>query len=191
MHELAGQAGLKYLDTEMQLTPGLSGSQFETLFRNEYKGMLLFALRYVKEEEAAKEIVQEAFINLWERRESIDPERQVKSYLSTSVRNRCLNYLRDNKRFNGILLTLENLHPGPSTEEHDRLELNELSIQIYNAIAELPEKCREVFQLNRFENMKYQEIANHLQISVKTVETQMSKALAHLRKKVNITTRGS
>jgi RNA polymerase sigma-70 factor (ECF subfamily) len=191
LHELAGQAGLKYLDTEMQLTPGLSGSQFETLFRNEYKGMLLFALRYVKEEEAAKEIVQEAFINLWERRESIDPERQVKSYLSTSVRNRCLNYLRDNKRFNGTLLTLENLNPAPSTEEHDRLELNELSMQIHNAIAELPEKCREVFQLNRFENMKYQEIANHLQISVKTVETQMSKALAHLRKKVNVTTRGS
>ena len=191
MHELAGQAGLKYLDTEMQLTPGLSGSQFENLFRSEYKGMLLFALRFVKEEEAAKEIVQEAFISLWERRESIDPERQVKSYLSTSVRNRCLNYLRDNKRFNGTLLTLENLNPAPSTEEHDRLELNELSIQIYNAIAELPEKCREVFQLNRFENMKYQEIANHLQISVKTVETQMSKALAHLRKKVNVTTRGS
>jgi RNA polymerase sigma-70 factor (ECF subfamily) len=168
----------------MQLSPGLSRSQFETLFRSEYKGMLLFAIRFVKEEEAAKEIVQEAFINLWEKRQSIDPERQVKSYLSTSVRNRCLNYLRDNKRFDGTLLTLENLYPVPSTEEHDRLELHELSIQIHNAIAELPEKCREVFQLSRFENMKYQEIASRLEISVKTVETQMSKALAHLRRKI-------
>jgi len=174
----------------MQIAPGLTRSQFESLFRSEYQGMLLFALRFVKEEEAAKEIVQEAFINLWEKRQSIDPERQVKSYLSTSVRNRCLNYLRDNKRYSGTLLSLENLSPGPSIEEHDRLELHELSRQIQNAIAELPGKCREVFELNRFENMKYQEIASHLRISVKTVETQMSKALAHLRKKVDLTGTG-
>ncbi|MCX6282309.1 MAG: RNA polymerase sigma-70 factor [Bacteroidetes bacterium] len=160
---------------------GLSRSQFEALFRSEYKGMLFFAIRYVKEEEAAKEIVQEAFINLWEKRDSIDPEREVKSYLSASIRNRCLNYLRDNKRYAGTLLSLGGLLPLPSSEDADTIEFKELSRQIHNAIDELPEKCREVFRLNRFEQMKYQQIADHLQISVKTVETQMSKALAHLR----------
>ena len=137
----------------MQITPGLTRSQFESLFRNEYKGMLLFALRFVKDEEAAKEIVQEAFINLWEKRQSINPAGQVKSYLSTSVRNRCLNYIRDNKRYSGTLLSLENLSPGPYIEEHDRLELHELSRQIQNAIAELPGKCREIFELNRLRGL--------------------------------------
>lgn len=166
---------------------GLSKSQFETLFRTEYKGMLLFAIHYVKEEEAAKEIVQEAFINLWEKRDSINPEREVKSYLSASVRNRSLNYLRDNKRFNGTLLSLGGLLPMPSAEEDNTIEFRELSGQIHRAIEELPEKCREVFRLNRFEQMKYQQIADHLKISVKTVETQMSKALSHLRSRIRQT----
>ena len=170
----------------MQTDPGFSKSEFEALFRGEYKGMLLFAIRYVKEEEAAREIVQEAFISLWEKRATIDRARPVKSYLSTSVRNRCLNFLRDSKRFNGTLLTLEGLYPDPSSAESNTMELKELSRQIQEAIAELPEKCREVFRLNRFEQMKYQQIADHLQISVKTVETQMSKALAHLRKKLQL-----
>ncbi|MEI8005293.1 MAG: RNA polymerase sigma-70 factor [Bacteroidota bacterium] len=166
---------------------GLSRSQFEILFRTEYKGMLLFAIHYVKEEEAAKEIVQEAFINLWEKRESINPEREVKSYLSASVRNRSLNYLRDNKRFNGTLLSLGGLLPMPAAEEVNTIEIRELSGQIHRAIEELPEKCREVFRLNRFEQMKYQEIADHLNISIKTVETQMSKALSHLRSRIRQT----
>ena len=165
---------------------GLSRSRFEALFRGEYKGMLLFAIRYVKDQEAAKEIVQEAFIGLWEKRESIDPEGPVKSYLSTSVRNRCLNYLRDNKRFDGTLLRLERLYPDPPSEDSSAMELKELGASIREAIAELPEKCREVFELNRFEQMKYQQIADHLQISIKTVETQMSKALAHLRGRILI-----
>ena len=149
--------------------------------------MLLFAIHYVKEEEAAKEIVQEAFINLWEKRESIDPEREVKSYLSSSVRNRCLNYLRDNKRFNGTLLSLGGLLPLPASEEYNQIEFRELSGQIHRAIEELPEKCREIFRLNRFEQMKYQQIADYLNISIKTVETQMSKALAHLRSRIKQT----
>ena len=149
--------------------------------------MLFFAIRYVKEEEAAKEIVQEAFINLWEKRESIQPDREVKSYLSASVRNRCLNYLRDNKRYNGTLLSLGGLLPLLSSDEYSQIEFRELSRQIQHAIDELPEKCREVFRLNRFEQMKYQQIADHLQISVKTVETQMSKALAHLRTRIKQT----
>lgn len=171
----------------MHPTQGLSRSQFEVLFRDVYKSMLLFAIHYVKEEEAAKEIVQEAFINLWEKRESIDPEREVKSYLSSSVRNRSLNYLRDNKRYYGTLLSLGGLLPLVAADEDNTLEVKELSGQIHRAIDELPEKCREIFRLNRFEQMKYQQIADHLNISVKTVETQMSKALAHLRNRIRQT----
>lgn len=154
---------------------------FEQLFKEEFKGLVLFSIQYVKDYEAAREIVQEAFIGLWDKRNQIDPSRQVKSYLSTTVRNRSLNYLRDNKKFDSRLLTQENLYPLASYEQADRLVEKELQERIREAISELPERCREVFLLSRNEHLKYQVIADQLQISVKTVETQMSKALHHLR----------
>ena len=154
---------------------------FEQLFKEEFKGLVLFSIQYVKDYEAAREIVQEAFIGLWDKRNRIDPSRQVKSYLSTTVRNRSLNYLRDNKKFDSRLLTQENLYPLASYEQADRLVEKELQERIREAISELPERCREVFLLSRNEHLKYQVIADQLQISVKTVETQMSKALHHLR----------
>lgn len=162
----------------------LDTASFERLFRDEFKGLVLFAIRYVKDYEAAREIVQEAFIGLWDKRTQIDPSRQVKSYLSTTVRNRSLNYLRDHKKFDARLLTQENLYPLASYEQSDRLVEKELQEKIQEAISELPEKCREVFLLSRNEHLKYQAIADKLQISVKTVETQMSKALQHLRSRL-------
>ncbi|MFH1296504.1 MAG: RNA polymerase sigma-70 factor [Bacteroidota bacterium] len=163
------------------MSNSLDIATFERLFKEEFKGLVLFAIQYVKEYEAAREIVQEAFIGLWNQRERIDLSRPVKTYLSTTVRNRSLNYLRDNKKFDTRLLTQENLYPLASYEQADRLVEKELQDRIQHAIAELPEKCREVFLLSRNEHLKYQAIADQLQISVKTVETQMSKALQHLR----------
>jgi len=162
----------------------LDKASFERLFRDEFKGLVFFAVQYVKDYEAAREIVQEAFIGLWNQRERIDPSRQVKSYLSTTVRNRSLNYLRDHKKFDTRLLTQENLYPLASYEQPDRLVEKELQEKIGQAVGELPEKCREIFLLSREEYLKYQEIADRLQISVKTVETQMSKALQHLRSRL-------
>ena len=153
----------------------------ELLFRSHFTGLCQFAAGYVKDSEAAKEIVQEAFVNLWEKRESIDISKPVKGYLSTTVRNRCLNYLRDHKKFSSELLSVENLAREESYDQHDKMVESDLRRQIGLAIDELPEKCREIFTLSRYRHMKYQQIAGHLQISVKTVETQMSKALQHMR----------
>jgi len=135
----------------------------------------------VKDFETAKEIVQEAFVSLWEKRETIDMDRQVKSYLSMIIHNKCTNYLRDNRKFDQYILTVENLVDVPEYEGSDSLVEEELKIKIESAISELPEKCREIFVMNRYENLKYQEIADKLQISVKTVETQLSKALQLMR----------
>ncbi|MBK7173415.1 MAG: sigma-70 family RNA polymerase sigma factor [Bacteroidales bacterium] len=82
---------------------------FESLFRAEFKGLCFFAQKYVKDFETAKELVQDAFITLWEKRESIDANRPVKSYLTTIIFNRCQNYLRDNRKFNSDVLEIENL----------------------------------------------------------------------------------
>jgi RNA polymerase sigma-70 factor (family 1) len=143
--------------------------------------MCFFAQKYVKDFETAREIAQSAFISLWEKRETIDMSRPVKSYLAMVIHNKCTNYLRDNRKFDQYILAIENLPEVPEYDGADVLVEEELKIKIDLSIAELPEKCREIFVLNRYENLKYQEIADRLQISVKTVETQMSKALQHMR----------
>jgi RNA polymerase sigma-70 factor (ECF subfamily) len=159
----------------------LDEQTFETLFRDNFTGLCQFAAGYVKDTEDAREIVQDAFVSLWEKRQSIDFSKPVKSYLSTTVRNRCLNYLRDHKKFSTDLLALENLSQDTIFGQPDKLVEADLRDQIARAIEELPEKCREVFVLSRRHHLRYQQIADQLQISVKTVETQMSKALQHMR----------
>jgi RNA polymerase sigma-70 factor, ECF subfamily len=141
-------------------------------------------MKYVKDFETSEEIVQEAFLSLWEKRDIIDMAQPVKAYLITIIRNKCLNWLRDNKKFNTDLLRFEEYLPDQDYVNTDKLVENEILKSIDNAIRELPEKCREIFTLSRFQNLKYQEIADQLQISVKTVETQMSKALQHMRIKL-------
>jgi RNA polymerase sigma-70 factor, ECF subfamily len=143
--------------------------------------LCFFAQKYVKDFETAKEIVQDSFLSLWEKRETIDMERPVKSYLTKVIHNKCTNHLRDNRKFDRYILSVENLVDIPEYNDSDSLVEEELHIKIDSAIAELPEKCREVFVMSRYESLKYQEIADKLQISVKTVETQMSKALQHMR----------
>jgi RNA polymerase sigma-70 factor (ECF subfamily) len=151
------------------------------LFRSHFAGLCFFAQKYVKDFDDAKEIVQDAFLSLWEKRETIDMNRPVKSYLTMIIHHKCTNYLRDNRKFDLFILNTENLLEVPEYEGADSMVENELKVKIDEAIQELPEKCREVFVMNRYENLKYQEIADKLQISVKTVETQMSKALQHMR----------
>ncbi len=154
---------------------------FEVLFKAHFKGLCFFAQRYVKDNETAKEVVQDAFFALWEKRDSIDSEKSIRSYLGTSVYNKSLNYLRDNKKFDKDILVAEHLYPESGLEYSDTMVTKEIKNLIEVSIQELPEKCREIFVMNRYENMKYQEIADQLSISVKTVEAQMSKALQHMR----------
>lgn len=144
---------------------------------------MFFAQRYIKDFDTSREIVQAAFVILWEKRASLDETRNIRSYLMSVIHNRCLNVLRDRKKFHEGLLDLEGLSAA-IVKASDALIAEETEQRIHEAIGELPEKCREIFCLNRFEHMKYQEIADHLGISVKTVETQMSKALQHMRERL-------
>ena len=135
----------------------------------------------MRDSDIAKDIVQEVFFILWQKKESIDLSKSVKSYLVSAVRNKCLNHIRDHKKFSDTILESEDQYVKPDYKQSDRLIEEELGKKIKSSIEELPAKCREVFLLSRYENLKYQEIADRLHISVKTVETQMSKALQHLR----------
>ncbi|MEN8250372.1 MAG: RNA polymerase sigma-70 factor [Bacteroidota bacterium] len=164
---------------------------FEMLYNEHYTSLCHFSQRFVFDLDTAKEIVQDVFIRIWEKRSSLPAEISLKTYLYTSVRNKCIDYLKHLKVENEFhkMRIREILESGNNTSnsmDHplDGLISKELENVIVDAIENLPEKCREIFELSRFEGLKYREIAEELNISVKTVETQMSRAFASLRKKL-------
>jgi RNA polymerase sigma-70 factor (ECF subfamily) len=151
--------------------------KFEELFKGLFKPLCGFAMKFTGDLDTSKNLVHEVFVQLWEKFDSLPPDSNYKSYCYTAVRNKCLNYIRDKKKF----VTIENVREQKVTEMHSPMETAELTHKIEAAIASLPEKCRMVFELNRIEGLKYAEIAEKMNISVKTVEAQMSKALATMK----------
>jgi len=161
----------------------LDKNLFEQLFREHFVQLCHFAQGFIYDQDEAKEIVQEVFTNLWLKKEEITTEKSIKSYLYTSVRNRCLNFIRDHKKFQSQLLDVD-IADYDMQIENDPSGISDLETKINIAIDKLPEKCAEVFKLSRFEEMKYKDISEKLNISIKTVEAQISKALKHLREEL-------
>lgn len=155
--------------------------QFEQLFKSHFNYLCNFAKQYVNDADTAQDICQKVFIALWEKRDNLDSSPSVKSYLFTAVKNRCLNYIRDNKKYRSKVLDLDCGDFDLVEKEEDLFGENELKSKIGAALNTLPEKCRMVFEMSRFQNMKYREIAEELNISQKTVEAHMSKAMKMLR----------
>jgi len=164
----------------VEKTTVLNERSFELLFKEYFSPLCLFALKYVPDMDTSKEIVHNVYLNLWEKRADIRAGTSLKTYLFTSVYNRSLNHIRDHKKFRqGVISEAELGFAGD--EVTTGIEAGELERHITLALGKLPVKCREVFSLNRFEELKYKEIAAKLNISLKTVEAQMSKALKILR----------
>lgn len=157
-----------------------SKEDFEQLFKAHFTHLCNFAHQYVPDQDSARDITQKVFINLWEKREQMDPEKSIRSYLFTSVRNRCLNYIRDQKKYRSNVLDVE-INDIEFAFEEDHMAVEELKAKIESILSTLPDKCREVFEMSRYKSMKYKEIAEEMEVSVKTVEAHMSKALKSLR----------
>jgi RNA polymerase sigma-70 factor (ECF subfamily) len=152
---------------------------FESIFREYYSPLASFAMKYVKDDVVAEEIVQELFSDIWTRTSLLQIRTSIKSYLFGAVRNASLNYIKHQKVEQAYAdrtrLTAR------QEDAVDFLELDELKEKIAKAMDKIPEKCREIFELNRFEGKRYKEIADELNLSLKTVENQMGKALKIMR----------
>jgi len=168
------------IEKRLDPTGSMNKHSFEQLFREYFTPLMFFAKKILVDEDDAREVVHTVFINLWEKREEIDLSRSLKSYLFTSVHNRSLNVVRERKKFSSE----EVPDLAGEWDVSVQIESMELEEKIRETIDTLPEKCRQIFELNRFEGLKYSEIAEQLGISVKTVENQMSKALKILREKL-------
>lgn len=159
-------------------------SSFEMLFKTHYSSLCRFAVSYLQDPEEAEEVVQSMFIGFWEKRESIAIDASLKSYLYRSVRNACLNEIKRQK-VRKLYADQVALDGEPQAEGPDRMAMKtELEGKIQEALLHLPEQCRLIFKMSRFEELKYQEIADQLGLSVKTVENQMGKALRIMREQL-------
>lgn len=157
--------------------------EFEKLFKDLYSPLCNYANSYLKDMDTAEEVVQDFFYNFWKNRESLNIQISLKSYIYRSIRNNSLKYIEHQvvvKRYEKTVK--EELSTDSIYSSTDELELQELNVVIENTLNELPERCRQIFSMNRFEGLKYQEIADKLSISIKTVEANMGKALQLFRK---------
>ena len=154
---------------------------FEEVFKSSYAGLCGYANKYISDLDQAEEIVQEVFFNYWNKRTFLEINGALEAYLYKAVRNACLNHLKHLKvRSQYAVAQLHTLKEEESKHLDTMVEL-ELQQKIEDSINLLPTERQKIFKLSRYEGLKYLEIAAELQLSVKTVEAQMGKALKFLK----------
>jgi len=153
---------------------------YRHLFKQYFEPLTYFANKYLQDIDAAQDLVQEVFSGIYEKRTELNIEQSLKSYLYRSIQNSSLNIIRRDKMKEKHHAAIKSSSDGSFTDE--TIELNELELKVHRAIDDLPEKCALIFKMSRFDQLSNQEIAEKLNISKRTVETQISKALKELRK---------
>lgn len=157
---------------------------FEMIFKTYYQPLCNYAYSFVQDRDEAEEIVQATFLSVWEKRENLTIHTGVKPYLYAMVRNAALNIIKHEKiKQQHATVELAVAEKSAESVTHTVMA-SELEGRIHKALNKLPEQCRLVFKLSRFEELKYAEIAEQLNISVKTVENQMGKALKIMREQL-------
>ena len=155
---------------------------FKEAFYLYYPGAVALASRFIQDQSMAKDLAQDVFFKLWDKRSSIQIRKDLKAYINQSIRNACLNHLKKHKR----LLAWEDHY---EVEDHSPdmlaiLKSQDLQKVVDQAINTMPAACRTVFLLRRMEGLSIKEIAKHLNISPKTVENQITKAGKILTKRI-------
>lgn len=161
---------------------------FEVVFKTYYVKLCVYAFSFTKQMETAEDLVKDFFVDFWDNRENISVNSSLSGYFFRSVHNTCINYLKRNKEknltslvddFSAIELQLKN----PCSEEYliGNIFAKELEEQLKNEIGKLPEQCREIFLLSRYEGLPHKKIAEKLNISENTVKVQIFRALCKLK----------
>ncbi len=166
-------------ETLLSLISGSDERAFTELYNRYWERMVTVAYAKLGSGDDAKEVVQEVFINLWNRRQNLDIQ-HVTAYLSGAVKYKVLTLLAARKKETAQFRMLGFADFSNTTEEW--LQYNELRANLENAVMELPEKCKIVFQLSRQAGMSTKQIAAHLDVSPKTVENHLTRALSYLKK---------
>ena len=158
--------------------------QFESLFRSSYVSLVRYAKTLIKDHDTAEEIVQDLFFRLWKDKEKIKIESSLNGYLFRSVHNRCLHYIEHNRIVERYAEEMSYRQTDNQENPSDILHYKELQARIARILERLPERCGKIFYMSRFEGLKYAEIAEKLSVSVKTVESNMGRALKEFRKEL-------
>ena len=160
---------------------------FESLFMEHYKNLVLYAKKFVMDTEEARDIVQDVFVYIWDKRQKIQIDKSISSYLFRAVRNACINNLkRENYKqdyLKNFLLSLNNeeARSSKSQDVHELMVHKDLLLKIETIIEALPEQCKNMFRMSRFRGLKNKEIAEIYSVSPRTVETQIYRALKVLK----------
>ncbi len=158
-------------------------TDYESTFREHYEPLTRYAHSILKNQEEAEDAVQRLFVKFWEKRFELQVQ-NARAYLYRATYNTCLNQIKQSKHtLNHV--SEENVQVQTSETASDHVLGVELQEQIQQAMQELPEKCRQVFHLSRFEEKSYKEISEELNISVKTVENHIAKALRIMRSELS------
>jgi len=172
----------EYTDEELiALLATNEESAIDLVFRKYYAFLCRSVYRIISDTQITEDLAQEVFYELWRKRAKLNITTSLRAYLKRAALNKALNYIRDQKIDFRNAPAKEELTSKAASVEQELAAAN-LQQEIDQAIDSLPEKCRLVFVLSRYEEMSYQQIADHLEISIKTVENQISKALKSLRK---------
>lgn len=158
---------------------------FEALFKEYYFLLTRFAWRYVESKAIAEEIVQDVFTDIWDQRKSWEITGSLQSYLYTIVKNKCLDYLKHQKIEHKYDNQWMELKKNPTIDFTDEEREQLIRKAIKKAIANLPPRGRMTYQLHRYDGLTYEEIAEVMGVSVKTVESQMTRTLKKLRKSLS------
>jgi len=158
---------------------------FEQVFRQYYSGLCSYANQILHDAGESEEIVQEFFVQFWQKRESVEISTSLKSYLFRAVHNSCLNQIKHQKVRENFAQNVHRENPDPESSQANTLDTKDMQKAIQNAIESLPPERKKVFMMVRYEERRYKEVADLLGISVKTVENQMGKAMQYLRKALN------
>lgn len=176
-------------DDELLLADRIKAGEeeaFKEMFHLYYSKLCIFANGYVKSLDSSRDVVQEVFINIWQKHDEMEVRKSLKGYLYRAVRNQSLNYLKKNEQVNRLKAEIYEEQDTKERKTEQPSEPGKLTTRIWSIAEELPEKRKTVFILHRKHGLSYKEIAGVMGITLKTVENQMGRALKYIREQLGI-----